>query len=156
MNITFRQLRLFLALADTGSVSSAAKALHVTQPTASMQLKEVSQALGLPLYEVIGKKVYLTDVGLELAATARAMSEGLWQEGLGLGRRAGGGRGSVCGLLLDHASSKASSPNRIAIESIRSIHDLLSFRLGSSSSLPKHTTLAKNQKSSAEVAAARA
>ena len=77
MNITFRQLRLFLALADTGSVSSAAKALHVTQPTASMQLKEVSQALGLPLYEVIGKKVYLTDVGLELAATARAMS-GAW------------------------------------------------------------------------------
>ena len=73
MNITFRQLRLFLALADTGSVSGAARALHVTQPTASMQLKEVSQAVGLPLYEVIGKKVHLTDAGKELAATARAI-----------------------------------------------------------------------------------
>ena len=73
MNITFRQLRLFLALADTGSVSAAARALHVTQPTASMQLKEVSQAVGLPLYEVIGKKVHLTDAGKELAATARAI-----------------------------------------------------------------------------------
>ena len=75
MNITFRQLRLFQALADTGSVSAAARALHVTQPTASMQLKEVSQAVGLPLYEVIGKKVHLTDVGKELAATARDMTQ---------------------------------------------------------------------------------
>jgi DNA-binding transcriptional LysR family regulator len=74
MNITHRQLRLFLALADTGSVSAAAKAMHVTQPTASMQLKEVTQSVGLPLYEVIGKKIHLTEVGKELAATARAMT----------------------------------------------------------------------------------
>ena len=74
MNITFRQLRLFQALADTGSVSAAAKAMHVTQPTASMQLKEVTQAVGLPLYEVIGRKIHLTDVGRELAATARSMT----------------------------------------------------------------------------------
>ncbi|MDT8990988.1 LysR family transcriptional regulator [Curvibacter sp. APW13] len=73
MNITFRQLRLFLALADTGSVSQAARAMHVTQPTASMQLREVTQALGMPLYEVIGRKVYLTQAGLELARTARTM-----------------------------------------------------------------------------------
>ena len=73
MNVTFRQLRLFLALAETGSVSAAARAMHVTQPTASMQLKEVALAVGLPLYEVIGKKVHLTDVGRELAATARTM-----------------------------------------------------------------------------------
>jgi DNA-binding transcriptional LysR family regulator len=75
MNVTFRQLRLFLALADTGSVSAAAKAMHVTQPTASMQLKEVALAVGLPLYEVVGKKIYLTEVGKELAATARAVAQ---------------------------------------------------------------------------------
>jgi DNA-binding transcriptional LysR family regulator len=75
MNITFRQLRLFLALADTGSVSAAAKAMHVTQPTASMQLKELSQSVGLPLYEVVSKKIYLTDVGKELAATARTVAQ---------------------------------------------------------------------------------
>ena len=78
MNVTFRQLRLFQALADTGSVSAAARVMHVTQPTASMQLKEVSQAVGLPLYEVLGRKVYLTDAGRELAAAARAMS-GIWE-----------------------------------------------------------------------------
>ena len=74
MDITFRQLRLFLALADTGSVSAAARALHVTQPTASMQLREISRAVGLPLHEVIGRKLHLTDAGRELAATARAIS----------------------------------------------------------------------------------
>jgi len=75
MNVTFRQLRLFLAFADTGSVSAAAKAMHVTQPTASMQLKDLAQSVGITLYEVVGKKVFLTDVGRDLAATARAVAQ---------------------------------------------------------------------------------
>jgi len=75
MNVTFRQLRLFLALADSGSVSAAAKAMHVTQPTASMQLKEVVQSVGVPLFEFVGKKLYLTDVGKELATTARTVAQ---------------------------------------------------------------------------------
>ncbi len=73
MNITFRQLRLFLALADTGSVSAAARAMHVTQPTASMQLREITESVGLSLYEVIARKVHLTDAGQQLARTARAI-----------------------------------------------------------------------------------
>ena len=79
MNITFRQLRLFLALADTGSVSAAARQMHVTQPTASMQLREVSEAVGVPLYEVIARRVHLTDAGLDLAETARRMTA-LWDD----------------------------------------------------------------------------
>ena len=77
MNITFRQLRLYLAVYDAGSVSAAAKQTHVTQPTASMQLKEITHAVGLPLYEVISKKIYFTDAGKELAITAREMLQ-LW------------------------------------------------------------------------------
>ena len=73
MNITFRQMRLLIALADTGSVSGAARAMHVTQPTASMQLREIAQTVGLPLYELVGRKIHLTQVGHELAATVRAM-----------------------------------------------------------------------------------
>ena len=75
MNLTFRQLRLFLALADTGSVSAAARAMHVTQPTASMQLKEITQAVGMPVYEVIQRRVHLTEAGHELARTARAIAD---------------------------------------------------------------------------------
>ncbi len=74
MNISFRQLRLVLALAETGSVSGAARMMHVTQPTASMQLKDVADAVGLPIYELVGRKVYLTEVGNELARTARAIA----------------------------------------------------------------------------------
>ena len=73
MNVTFRQLRLFLALAETGSVSRAAARMHVTQPTASAQLKEITEAVGLPLHEVISRRVHLTDAGLKLAQAARAM-----------------------------------------------------------------------------------
>lgn len=75
MNITFRQLRLFMALADTGSVSRAARECHVTQPTASMQLKEISDSVGVPLYEVISKRVHLTDAGRDLARTARSIAD---------------------------------------------------------------------------------
>ncbi len=75
MNITFRQLKLFLALADTGSVSRAARECHVTQPTASMQLKEVSDSVGVPIYEVISRRVHLTDAGRDLARTARSIAD---------------------------------------------------------------------------------
>ena len=73
MHITFRQMKLFLAFAETKSVTAAAKQMHVSQPTASMQLKEITHAIGLPLYEVIAKKIYLTDTGKELVDTARQM-----------------------------------------------------------------------------------
>lgn len=75
MHVTTRQLRMFLSLADTGSVSRAARACHVTQPTASGQLAEISRAVGVPLYEVVGRKVHLTDAGEDLARTAREMAE---------------------------------------------------------------------------------
>src|SRR5574343_2045422 len=48
--------------------------MHVTQPTASIQLREISDSVCLALYDVIGKKVHLTQVGQELAETARAIA----------------------------------------------------------------------------------
>lgn len=73
MNATFRQLRLFLALSEHQSITAAARACHVTQPTVSMQLKELADAVGMPLYEQIGKRLYLTEAGETLAQSARAM-----------------------------------------------------------------------------------
>lgn len=95
MNITFRQLRLFLALAETGSVSAAARVMHVTQPTASMQLREVAQSIGLPLYEVISRRVHLTEAGHALARTARAMA-GEWDA---FEQRISGAKGLTSGHL---------------------------------------------------------
>lgn len=64
-----------LALAEQGSISGAARACHVTQPSVSMQLKELADAVGLPLYEQIGKRLHLTQAGEALVQTARAMTE---------------------------------------------------------------------------------
>ncbi len=75
MNVSFRQLRLFKALAETGSVTAASRLMHVTQPTASMQLKELSSAVGMPLFEFVGKKIYLTEAGKALALTAQSISQ---------------------------------------------------------------------------------
>jgi DNA-binding transcriptional LysR family regulator len=75
MHTTLRQLRLFAALAEHGSVTAAAKACHVTQPTVSMQLKDLTQAVGLPLYERVDNRIHLTQAGEDLLRTARAMSD---------------------------------------------------------------------------------
>lgn len=95
MNVTFRQLRLFLALAESGSVTSAARAMHVTQPTASMQLREMTQAIGLPLYEVVARRVRLTEAGEELARTARTIAD----EWSGFSERVDGLKGLTRGRL---------------------------------------------------------
>jgi LysR family transcriptional regulator, low CO2-responsive transcriptional regulator len=73
MHVTFRQLRLFLAVAEHLSITAAARACHVTQPTVSMQIKELSDSVGMPLYEQIGKRLHLTAAGEALVETARAM-----------------------------------------------------------------------------------
>ena len=75
MNVSFRQLRLFKALAETGSVTAAARVMHVTQPTASMQLKELSSSIGMSLFEFVGKKIYLTEAGKALALSAQSISQ---------------------------------------------------------------------------------
>jgi len=75
MNITFKQLRLFLALEQTESVTKASRRMHITQPTASMQLKEITENIGSPLFEVISKKIHLTTLGKEFAKTAREMTD---------------------------------------------------------------------------------
>lgn len=103
MNISFRQLRLFLALADTGSVTAAARTLHVTQPTASMQLREVADAVGVPLYEVVARRVRLTDAGHDLARTARAMV-GEWDA---FGQRIDAVKGLTRGRLMVSVVSTA-------------------------------------------------
>jgi len=66
---TFRQLEVFEAIARLGSYTRAAEELFLTQPTVSMQIKKLTQAVGLPLFEQIGKKIFLTDAGKSLQAT---------------------------------------------------------------------------------------
>ncbi|MBM4189294.1 MAG: LysR family transcriptional regulator [Betaproteobacteria bacterium] len=68
---TFRQLEIFEAVARLGSFTRAAEALHLTQPTLSMQIKKLTDIIGAPLFEHIGKKLYLTTDGEELLLATR-------------------------------------------------------------------------------------
>ncbi|WP_294945303.1 LysR family transcriptional regulator [Sulfurivirga sp.] len=70
---TLRQLQVFVAIAREGSFSKAAERLHLTQPTVSMQVKKLSEAVGEPLFEQIGRKVYLTEVGRIMLETAEVI-----------------------------------------------------------------------------------
>ncbi len=67
---TLRQLDTFLEVARQLSVSRAADALHVTQPAVSMQIRQLEEAVGMPLFEQVGRKIRLTDAGLDVEAYA--------------------------------------------------------------------------------------
>jgi LysR family transcriptional regulator, low CO2-responsive transcriptional regulator len=60
------QLRVFEASARLGSFTRAAEELHIAQPTASVQIKKLTETVGLPLFEQVGRRVYLTDAGQRL------------------------------------------------------------------------------------------
>jgi DNA-binding transcriptional LysR family regulator len=73
-NATLRQLRVFDAVARHMNFSRAAEELHLSQPAVSTQLKQLSHRVGLPLFERIRAKLYLTPAGEEVLRCARAIT----------------------------------------------------------------------------------
>ena len=71
MNYTLHQLRIFLKVAELGSITRASEQLHLTQPAVSIQLKKLQEQFDIPLTEVIGRKLYVTDFGEEIAVRSR-------------------------------------------------------------------------------------
>jgi DNA-binding transcriptional LysR family regulator len=76
-HVSLRQLRVFEAAASNRSFSKAAEALHLTQPGVSMHIKELETSAGLPLFERIGRKLYVTEAGQELLARTREILRAL-------------------------------------------------------------------------------
>lgn len=68
-----RQLKVFEAVARRLSFSRAAEELHLTQPAVSAQVKQLEEHAGLPLFEQLGKKIYLTPAGVEMLRYSRAI-----------------------------------------------------------------------------------
>lgn len=71
MHITLRQLQVFEAVGRLKSYTRAAEELHLSQPAVSMQIKQMEDNIGLPLFEQLGKKIFLTEAGHEMYQTAR-------------------------------------------------------------------------------------
>ena len=71
MNYTLHQLQIFLEVVRQKSITRAAEELHMTQPALSIQLKNFQNQFDIPLTEIIGKKLHVTDFGLTIADMAR-------------------------------------------------------------------------------------
>ena len=71
MFFTLHQLQIFLQISQSGSITKAAEALHLTQPAVSIQLRNLQDQFEVPLTEVIGRKLYITDFGKEVATAAQ-------------------------------------------------------------------------------------
>lgn len=70
MNYTLSQLQIFLKIVETQSITKASEELHLTQPAISIQLKNFQAQFDIPLTELVGRKIYITDFGNEIAASA--------------------------------------------------------------------------------------
>lgn len=75
MNYTINQLRIFKMITETGSVTKASEALHLTQPAVSIQLKKFQDQFPIPLVEVTGRKLRVTEFGQEIAVAAGRILE---------------------------------------------------------------------------------
>ncbi|AFY99760.1 LysR family transcriptional regulator [Calothrix sp. PCC 6303] len=76
---TLHQLKVFEAAARHSSFTRAAEELFLTQPTVSMQIKQLTKSVGLPLFEQVGKRLFLTEAGRELFATCQQIFETIAQ-----------------------------------------------------------------------------
>ncbi|MEO1262657.1 MAG: LysR family transcriptional regulator [Bacteroidota bacterium] len=71
MNYTLNQLQIFLKIVENQSITKAAEELYLTQPAVSIQLKKFQDQFAIPLTEVVGRKLYVTDFGKEIAVSAQ-------------------------------------------------------------------------------------
>ncbi|MCK7495850.1 MAG: LysR substrate-binding domain-containing protein [Comamonadaceae bacterium] len=78
LRVSAQQLRCFEAAARLGSVTRAAEELHVTQPTVSVQLRELAGFIGEPLLETRGRRLRLTVAGEALQQTVTEL-RGCWE-----------------------------------------------------------------------------
>lgn len=77
MNYTINQLAIFLKVVETKSITKAAEELYMTQPAVSIQLKNFQNQFDIPLTEVIGRNLHITDFGIEVAELAEKVIEDL-------------------------------------------------------------------------------
>lgn len=75
MNYTLHQLSIYLRVFELKSVSKAAEEMHLSQPAVSIQLKNFQSQFPLPLWEIVSKKIFFSDFGIEIAKSASRILE---------------------------------------------------------------------------------
>ncbi|CAL2088634.1 LysR family transcriptional regulator [Tenacibaculum sp. 190524A05c] len=75
MHYTLHQLEIFRKIVELKSVTKAAEELFLTQPAVSIQLKKFQDQFQIPLFEVVGRRIYITEFGEEIATAAEKILE---------------------------------------------------------------------------------
>lgn len=105
INFDWNQARAFLATAEEGSLSAAARALRLTQPTLGRQVAALEESLGVTLFERVGRSLSLTEAGLDLLGHVKVMAEAAGQISLA----ASGQSQTIEGLVVITASDLLSA-----------------------------------------------
>ncbi len=95
MAFTFKQLKIFTMVAEHQSYTIAAKVLFLTQPAISMQVKQLEEYVGMPLFERVGKQIALTEAGQELLTYAESIAQQMNEAKLMLDELKGVERGKL-------------------------------------------------------------
>lgn len=109
---TLPQLRAFEASARLGSLTRAAEELHIAQATASVQVKKLAETVGLPLFEQVGRRMYLTEAGRQVYAGCSDLFRALSTLEDTLGELRGLGRGRL--QLAVSSAAKYFAPRLLA------------------------------------------
>ena len=110
MNITIRQLKVFQKVAILQSFTRASKALYLTQPAVSMQIKQLEETVGLKLFDKQGRQISLTDAGDEIRLLSDSVLQQIDETQHQLEQIASGDRGK---LRLAVATTVASVATRL-------------------------------------------
>ena len=103
--MTLVQLRHFISLAQTGSFSKSAEAMHLTQPALSRSIRSIEDELGLPLFDRIGRRSELTPFGRQVLQRAqRLVDDAAELHALGIGLGSGPGALLMTPLLMQVAT----------------------------------------------------
>ena len=104
MHLTLRQLEVFEAVARLGSYTRASESLHLSQPAVSMQIKQLEDNIGLPLFEQVGKKIFLTEAGREMFAYTQSIQHKLTEAEAVIEQLKGGHSGKLAISVATTAS----------------------------------------------------
>lgn len=124
-NATLRQLQIFEAAAEHLSYARAAEQLHLTQPAVSMQMTRLEDSVGLPLFERVGKKLYLTTAGTHFLIHIRRVSQAMREAGEAMDAV----RGLATGQLSIAVVSTAKYFAPTLLTKFRSVHPAIELSL---------------------------
>jgi LysR family transcriptional regulator, low CO2-responsive transcriptional regulator len=141
MDYTFQQLRIFSTVSETQSIPKAAELLHISQPAVSVQLKKFQDFFDNPLYEVIGRKLHLTDFGHEIAAVCRSTM----QEAQQLKNKSKEHKGELWGTLKISVVSTAKYVMPYLLSDFLRIHPGVDLKMDVTNKLSVIESLEKNE-----------